>query len=257
MPTAQPEAGPVARHPLHLAWMNFLHALFAAYDTKPQQVPPRIQEDILMRSGYLKHFPHQVISLGGEARGLGESLTPAACLHVYPRLQGRETRYLAACVDAHCSRFENGEWRPPYQLQNFHMLELVIVGNARAVQAGRSEVTSRIGSSFAELGLMGALRPATDAFFLGSDRGARVMQQLKGLKQEYKVQDGAESVALASFNYHEDYFGRSFEIRAGGELAHSFCAAFGLDRLTAYGLELWGSRPAHWPDPLAAHAHLP
>jgi hypothetical protein len=136
------------------------------------------------------------------------------------------------------------------------MLEYVAIGSEAAVQTARAQLTRLVDSAFADLGLGGSLQPATDAFFLGHNDGAQRIQQLKGLKQEYRVLDGAESIALASLNQHEDYFGRCFDIEADGSPAHSFCAAFGLDRLTTFGRNTWGPAARQWPDKLARHANL-
>jgi hypothetical protein len=56
-----------------------------------------------------------------------------------------------------------------------------------------------------------------------------------------------------SFNYHRDHFGKTWDIKTGdiateaGDLAHTGCVAFGIDRLTlalfaAHGLDL-----RNWP----------
>ena len=103
---------------------------------------------------------------------------------------------------------------------------------------------------FADIKMAGSFKVATDAFFLSSDRGARLVQKLKGLKREFTVTVDTTPVALASVNLHEDYFGRRFEITDGaGQTAWSCCAAFGIERLTAYGLLTWGGERAHRQHP--------
>jgi len=132
------------------------------------------------------------------------------------------------------------------------MAELVVLGSADVVEAEAREVEETLAESFRRLGIGGGFQPATDAFFLPSSRGARLMQQLKGLKREFTSPLQAHDIALASINRHEDFFARAFGIRlASGQPAHSFCAAFGLERLTAAGLVTWGSDPAQWPRALS------
>lgn len=242
---------------LSRAWAGFLEGLLPRRDGETQQAPPRIADRILLRSGYLQHFPHQVLSLAGPLDGLAESLTPAVCLHLYPRLQGADVEFALTCVSGECTRFEGGRWEPPYRLRTFHMLEYVAIGSEAEVEATRAQLTALVASAFADLGLGGGLQPATDAFFLGQGDGAQRMQQLKGLKREYRVLDGTESIALASLNQHEDYFGRCFDIRAAGGPAHSFCAAFGLDRLATFGLRIWGPQKSGWPDRLTRRVQIP
>jgi len=242
---------------LHKAWTRFLQHALDQSAGGVLRAPPRIPDVVLSRSGYLEHFPHQILSVPRRGTGLGESLTPAACLHVYPRLQGTETAFYATWICGECTRFEGGKWEAPYRLKTFHMLEFVSVGKPDAVQTARTRLTAALEEAFAQLRLGGRMHNATDAFFLGQNEGARLMQQLKGLKKEYRVQDSEASVALASVNYHEDHFARRFDIRADGAPAHSFCAAFGLDRLTTFGLRTWGPDPSRWPHALAQYAAIP
>jgi hypothetical protein len=128
------------------------------------------------------------------------------------------------------------------------MAELVVVGPANLVADEASAVEEVLTVAFMDLGLRGAFRPATDAFFLPSTRGARILQQLKQLKREFVSPLGGNGLALASINRHENYFAKAFRIKLpDGDAAHSFCAAFGLERLTAAGLLAWGADPARWP----------
>jgi hypothetical protein len=132
------------------------------------------------------------------------------------------------------------------------MAELVVLGAASAVDAEASVIEGMLAEAFRGLGIGGAFRPATDAFFLPSSRGARVMQQLKELKREFTSPLEGHDIALASINRHEDFFARAFDIKlASGRPAHSFCVAFGLERLTAAGLLTWGPDPAQWPKGLS------
>ncbi len=55
---------------------------------------------------------------------------------------------------------------------------------------------------------------------------------------------------MASINRHETYFGKKFAISAKDEIAETCCIAFGLERLTAYGLLNWGLKETDWPDEL-------
>jgi hypothetical protein len=253
---------PGALHPgdeeqLFHAWLSFLRQLLPALNAHPLDVPADIPDAVLARSGYIDHFPHQIVSIGSAGTGPGHSLTPAACLHVYPLWQGAHIDHVSHCIEAPCTRFEGGRWAPPYRLYRFHMLEFVVLGGEMAVQAARVRVRSLLEDAFNELGLAGAMQRATDAFFMGAGAGASRIQALKDLKQEYRVHDGAEAVALASFNYHEDYFGRCFDIHADGRAAHSFCAALGLERLAAYSFKAWGAAKAHWPAEFRRHVQVP
>ena len=54
--------------------------------------------------------------------------------------------------------------------------------------------------------------------------------------------------AVASFNYHQDKFGSVFDIRsADGEVAHTACLGFGLERVVMALFRHHGFEPSKWP----------
>ena len=54
--------------------------------------------------------------------------------------------------------------------------------------------------------------------------------------------------AITSCNCHLDHFGRNFGIRtADGEVAHSACIGFGLERIALALFKTHGFDPAKWP----------
>jgi seryl-tRNA synthetase len=54
--------------------------------------------------------------------------------------------------------------------------------------------------------------------------------------------------AIASANCHLDHFGQPYGIEtASGEVAHSCCFGFGIDRITLALLSAHGMRPGDWP----------
>ena len=60
---------------------------------------------------------------------------------------------------------------------------------------------------------------------------------------------GDERLAVGSFNYHSDFFGKAFNCTvAGGGPMHSVCIAFGLERWVYAFLARHGDDPARWPD---------
>jgi hypothetical protein len=248
-------SGPAAD--LFNRWRRYLAHRLASLSQETWETPVFIDRRVLTRSKYVVHFPQQVVVARGyrSPRSGTRFLAPATCLHWYGRL-GATTLAgdrVSAFVVGPCARAESGRVSFPYRLAAFHMAELVVVGAARAVDEEASMIERLLAESFRELGIGGGFRPATDAFFLPSSRGARVMQQLKELKREFASPLDRDGVALASINRHEDFFGRAFGIRlARGGPAHSICVAFGLERLTAAGLLAWGTNPAQWPKALAA-----
>jgi seryl-tRNA synthetase len=54
-----------------------------------------------------------------------------------------------------------------------------------------------------------------------------------------------------SFNYHQDHFGEVWGLRgANGELMHTGCVAFGMDRLAVALFATHGVDVANWPAPV-------
>ena len=80
----------------------------------------------------------------------------------------------------------------------------------------------------------GDVETATDTFFSAAGRGRRLIQQLKKLKYELRAEAGvAGRIAAASFNLHEDFFAKRFDMMCpDGHHVSSGCIAFGIERWT-------------------------
>src|SRR5271163_2978393 len=62
------------------------------------------------------------------------------------------------------------------------------------------------------------------------------------------VHSAEAPTACMSFNYHRDHFGATWNIRtADGEVAHTGCVAFGIDRLALALFAAHGIDFAQWP----------
>ncbi len=60
---------------------------------------------------------------------------------------------------------------------------------------------------------------------------------------------GPEPTAVASFNYHQDYFSSTYGIAMenGGGPAHTACLGFGLERITLALFRAHGLEVPSWP----------
>jgi seryl-tRNA synthetase len=163
----------------------------------------------------------------------GAALPPAVCYHVYAALAG-------AVVDAPrlvtaqgcCWRHEGERHEPLARGWAFTMREVVCIGSEAACLRFRDAGIAAARALAAELGLPATLEAAEDPFFAPTGRGRALLQRLKELKQELRLDAGdGETVAAASFNLHERHFGEAFDIRlADGTPAYSACVAFGIER---------------------------
>jgi seryl-tRNA synthetase len=192
--------------------------------------PAVVSEETLARAGYFAAFPDGATALGsGEPRCW---LPPAVCYHAYEMLA--ETRLDSSTrLTAAQSCFRESDRRAPERgrFWEFTMREVIFLGPGGWVSDERDRWAARIERFARELGLAGRLEPASDPFFGATGRGKRLLQQVKGLKYELRLDTDGGALAVASFNLHETFFADRFAIMLeDGTPAHSGCAAFGLER---------------------------
>jgi hypothetical protein len=193
-------------------------------------VPATIQRGTLERGGYFESFAD--VAVPADA-GTSAFLTPAACYHVYADLAGGGlTSPQLVTLAAPCARADERSPTDPGRLTRFRMREIVIIGDAAWVAANRDAWIARVTGFAGALGLVSSVEAATDTFFGGLGRGRRLIQQLKNLKYELRMDAGVGGrIAAASFNLHESFFAERFDIRlADGGPAASGCVAFGIER---------------------------
>ena len=78
--------------------------------------------------------------------------------------------------------------------------------------------------------------------------GHRSKGDCKDIELMVPVNSSAQPTACMSFNCHLDHFGRVWDLRlADGEVAHTACVGFGLERLTLALLRYHGFDTAVWP----------
>ncbi len=176
-------------------------------------------------------------------------LRPAACHSVYPSCRGRLPeggRRFA--VSGWCYRHEPSD--DPARLQTFRMHEIVYVGDPDEATAHRDLWVARGLELLIGLGLEVAAVAATDPFFGRAGRMLGAAQREEALKVEITaaVCSTGAPTALMSSNCHGDHFGSAFAIEtAGGAVAHSACAGFGMERVVLALLARHGFDPDHWP----------
>jgi hypothetical protein len=155
------------------------------------------------------------------------------CYHVYAALA--HTRLHAArtmTVQGCCWRHEGERFAALERGWAFTMREIVCIGTEAECVAFRDRGIALARSLTASLRLDSEITPAEDPFFAPTGRGRALLQRLKELKQELRLPIGdGDTVAAASFNLHEGFFGEAFDIRlADGSPAFTACVAFGLER---------------------------
>ena len=181
-------------------------------------------------------------------------LSSATCHALYPMCSGRlplgGRRYE---VSGFCFRHEPSP--DPARMQAFNMHEVVYVGDHDVAQRHRDEGLVHGLGLLGDLGLDVTPVPANDPFFgrLGSALAAGQIEEELKLEGVTPICSEDKPTAIISGNCHRDHFGLPFGIETdAGEVAHSACVAFGVDRITVALLVRHGLDPAEWPGPVRA-----
>ena len=242
--------------------------------TEVLRFPPVMSRRQLETSGYLKSFPHFLGCVycldGAEAqiRGAvarfeaGEDwtddlsaadlvLTPAACYPVYPLVASRgEVPAEGLLFDVASDCFRREPSRDLDRLQSFRMREYVCVGTAAQIDDFRKRWMTRAQDLAGQLGLPYRFDHASDAFFGRGGKLMAVSQIEQALKFELlvPVRSAEQPTACMSFNYHQDHFGAAWNLRnAAGQIMHTGCVAFGMDRLALAMFATHGLDTESWP----------
>jgi seryl-tRNA synthetase len=243
-------------------------------DTEVLRFPPVMSRARLERSGYLKSFPNLLGAVsalhGSDAEiaaaagrldrgedwtaGLAASdlvLAPAACYPVYPLAAARGAvprDGLRFDVAADCFRHEPSE--DLMRLQSFRMREYVCIGAPAQIKAFRDRWMERAQGLADTLALPHAVEEANDPFFGRVGQMMALSQREQSLKFELVVPvvpTGAPSACM-SFNDHREHFGEVWGLRdTMGEIAHTGCVAFGMDRIAVALFATHGLAPRNWP----------
>jgi seryl-tRNA synthetase len=251
--------------------------------TEVFRFPPVMSRRVLERSGYLRSFPHLLGCVscleGSEAEisravdrfeGGGEwtdvlepadlVLSPATCYPVYPlaaQCGAVPSGGLLFDVAGDCFRREPS--RAVDRLQSFRMREFVCIGTPDQLASFRLRWMARMARIADELQLSYRVAPANDPFFGRTGTFMAKAQIEQSLKFEVLIPIGRTGgpTACMSLNYHRDHFGSVWDLRnTGGEVSHTGCMAFGMDRLAVALFSAHGLYLADWPRDLRAALRL-
>ncbi len=234
--------------------------------------PPVMPWANFVANGYLESFPDQMGSVhgfGGDQRQHAELvrraehgedrgpllratdmvLRPAACHPLYPTMRGvLPEEGCRVNVSGTCFRHEPST--DPFRMQVFRMHEYVYLGTPERARDHRDEWLRRGIDTLGRLDLPVESVVANDPFFGRPGRMLAANQRDEELKFEIvtPVYASEPPTAIASANCHLDHFGRPFGIEtARGDVAHSSCFGFGLDRIALALFNRHGTDPNAWP----------
>jgi len=176
-------------------------------------------------------------------------LVPAACYPLYPASTGTLPEG-GRIVDLRTYVFRHEPSIDPARMQSFRQREYVRLGTPDQALEHRNDWLKRGEEMLHAVGLDAKPVVANDPFF---GRGGRVMaatQREQDLKYELvvPVATAEKPTAVVSTNYHLDHFGHAFGIKTSdGEVAHSACIGFGLERIALGLFRKHGFDPKRWP----------
>jgi seryl-tRNA synthetase len=274
--------GVYARTGLYESVVDALTALITRHRHPRAEVfrfPPVMSRKMIETSGYLKSFPNLLGCMcclqGSEADIRGSVsrfvegdgapwtddlsagdlvLTPASCYPVYPIAAARGAVPAEGLLfDVACDCFRREPSKDIDRLQSFRMREYVCIGTPEQITAFREDWIERAKGIADRLGLSYTVDLANDPFF---GRGGQIMavsQIQQSLKFELLIPVISEEkpTACMSFNYHQDHFGEVWGLHgADGQVMHTGCVAFGMDRLAVAMFATHGTDVEAWPAPV-------
>ncbi len=253
-------------------FQDYITAVGKPFNPEVIHFPPVISRSSYLCTDHIHNFPDLMGSLhsfeGNERAHLqlvqkkedGEDWTtelnptelmmaPAACYNLYPTATGILPEN-GRLVDLHGFVFRHEPSDDPARMQSFRMREYVRLGTPDEALQHRNDWIERVLEMLIAVGLDAKKEVANDPFF---GRGGRVMkatQREQDLKYELVVPitSDEKTTAVASSNYHMDHFGSVFDIKtADGNVAHSACVGWGLERIALALFKKHGLDPLAWP----------
>jgi seryl-tRNA synthetase len=269
-------AGIYGRTGAYESVVEALAALITRHRPKQAEVfrfPPVMSRASLEKQGYLQSFPNLVgavsclegserqIMISAAKDELGGSwtedlrpsdlvLSPAACYPVYPIAAERgvvpDQGYLFD-VASDCFRREPSKSLDRFQ--SFRMREYVRIGTPDQIQEFRQTWILRAQDIADAVGLRYRVDVANDPFFgrAGALMASSQLQQSLKFELLMPVISEEQPTACASFNYHREHFGEVWGLHnRAGEILHTGCVAFGMDRLAVALFAAHGPEIKRW-----------
>jgi seryl-tRNA synthetase len=244
----------------------------ADQDASSVRFPPVMPWATFERNGYLESFPDQMGSVHtfrGDENQHAELLRrteahedrapllettdmvlcPAVCHPLYPTMTGVIPEGGQRVeIYGYCFRHEPST--DPFRMQAFRQHDYVYLGTPDGARDHRDMWLERGLDVLSGLGLEVSSVVANDPFFGRPGRMLAANQRNEELKYEIVTPVFAtqRETAISSSNCHLDHFGRPFGIEtADGEVAHTSCFGFGVDRITLALFHRHGPDPDRWP----------
>lgn len=188
-------------------------------------------------------------------------LPPTMCYYTYQQYQDK-------CIDApgftvtskgKSFRYESLYHKTLERLWDFTIREIVFLGTYDYVLSCRKKMMDLTFALMDHIGMMSYCETASDPFFMDESANERIIFQ-KYLQSKYELRghiNQEKSIAIASFNYHETFFSKNFNIRFHDDsYILTGCVGFGLERLVYTFLCQYGGDIAGWPASVKEHIYI-
>lgn len=207
---------------------------FDEYKVNEWNIPALINKKILEKCGYFSSMPHQLTMVTDindiDNKGNEYYLTPAACLHLYPHVKNAKICNELITTGARVYRYENGNFKKEIRMWDFYVRECVAVGDERFVKKFLDDFMEKTLNLARRYELTATIVRASDHFYPSPINIMKQrMQMANNLKNELRVEIDGESIAIASFNYHQFHFSRTFGFDNNNKIVTG-CVGFGIDR---------------------------
>jgi seryl-tRNA synthetase len=253
----------------------------AAYGDRPMRLrfPPLFTREAFEHTDYIASFPNLTgavstftggnkehralladrdagIPWDGHLSPAGTVLVSSACHPCYSTLP-TVLPESGALMDIYGYCFRHEPAVDPARMQAFRQHEYVTVGTPQQAEDHRDSWV-RYGMEVLQgLGLAATAVAANDPFFGRAGAMLATNQLDENLKTELTVRLYGElddGTAVVSSNCHRDHFGSTFGIStANGEVAHSACVGFGMERIALALIRTHGVDPQGWPSDVRAY----
>jgi seryl-tRNA synthetase len=232
-----------------LAWASEVSA-------DPMLFPPLMRVSDLDRFDYFRNFPHlAIVASRIESERLGDyaktpvitsvpsshlaeaeyALPSAACYNIYLHLSDAtlsQARFVTTVQT--CFRNEK-EFVGLRRMWGFSMREIVCIGDRDSVAKHLASFKKKVGDFAETLGLKVKIEGASDPFFQPPGAGGQQSEAARAIaaklfptKEEFVY---GESLAIASLNFHRNFFGERCAIKTADQnFAFTGCVAFGIER---------------------------
>lgn len=219
-----------------------------SYKINHWTIPALIDGNTLRKYGYFKTMPNQLTAAGHFTDEVckavesdcvptsksctfnGYFFTPAACIHLYPHIKKADIYNEVITTYARVYRYENGKYERGKRLWDFGVREFVAVGTKEYVKKFLDDFKEKALNYAESMGISVTQKRANDHFYPSKENVIKEkMQKANSLKTELVATVDGKELALASFNYHEFHFSKSFDFDKNGKIVTG-CVGFGLDR---------------------------